>query len=71
MEGKWLLIEDINLAPMDVLAALIPLLEMRRLQLPHRAESIMAAEGFQLLATITTSPGACAGWLPTALLHGF
>lgn len=57
-EGKWLVIEDINLAPMDVLAALIPLLERRQLQLPQRAQSLSAAEGFQLLATITSSPGA-------------
>lgn len=57
-EGKCLVIEDINLAPMDVLAALIPLLERRQLQLPQRAQSISAAEGFQLLATITSSPGA-------------
>ncbi|EIE25917.1 hypothetical protein COCSUDRAFT_12734, partial [Coccomyxa subellipsoidea C-169] len=35
LEGKWLVIEDINLAPMDVLAALIPLLERRELQLPQ------------------------------------
>ena len=56
-EGKWLVIEDLNLAPMDVLAALVPLLERRQLQLPQRAQSITAAEGFQLLATITSSPG--------------
>ena len=58
MEGRWLVIEDINLAPTDVLAALVPLLETRQLQLPQRAQSITAAEGFQLIATITTSPGA-------------
>ncbi len=57
LEGKWLVIEDINLAPMDVLAALIPLLERRELQLPQRAQSLSAADGFQLLATITSSPG--------------
>ncbi len=56
-EGKWLVIEDLNLAPMDVLAALVPLLERRQLQLPQREQSITAAEGFQLLATITSSPG--------------
>ena len=56
-QGRWLVIEDINLAPPDVLAALIPLLESGRLHLSQRAESIQAAPGFQLLATVTCSPG--------------
>lgn len=58
MQGKWLLIEDINLAPPDVLAALTHLLESRQLHISQRAEAIPAAPGFQLLATVTCSPGA-------------
>lgn len=57
MHGKWLVIEDVNLAPPDVLAALIPLLDSQELRLSHRAQSIRAAPGFQLLATVTCSPG--------------
>ena len=55
-QGKWLVIEDINLAPADVLAALIPLLDSRELHLSQRAQTIRAAPTFQLLATITCSP---------------
>ncbi len=56
-EGRWLVIEDINLAPPDVLAALAPLLERRQLQLPQRARALHAAPGFQLIATVTSAPG--------------
>jgi len=55
-QGRWLLVEDINLAPPEVLAALVPLLEARRLHLPQRAEVLHAAPGFQLLASVTSSP---------------
>ena len=55
--GKWLVIEDLNLAPPEVLAALVPLLGSRQLHLPQRAQVINAAPGFQLLASITTAPG--------------
>lgn len=57
-QGKWLLIEDLNLAPPEVLAALVPLLGSGQLHLPQRAQVIKAAPGFQLLASITTAPGA-------------
>ena len=57
-EGRWLLIEDINLAPPDVLASLVGLLERRQLYLPQRAQSIAAHPGFQLIASVTSSPGA-------------
>lgn len=56
-QGKWLVIEDLNLAPPEVLAALVPLLGSRQLHLPQRAQVISAAPGFQLLASITTAPG--------------
>ena len=41
----------------EVLAALIPLLERRVLHVAARAESIRAAPGFQLIATVTSAPG--------------
>lgn len=55
--GKWLLVEGIDSAPPEVLAALAPLLEGRALHLSHRAQVITAGPGFQFLATITSAPG--------------
>jgi midasin len=55
--GRWLVVEDINLAPPDVLAALLPLLETGHLHLSQRAEVITAKSGFQMLCSITTAPG--------------
>lgn len=52
-EGRWIVIEDIDLAPMEVLSVLIPLLETRKLFIPGRGEVIEAAPGFQLFATQT------------------
>ena len=52
-----MLVEDINLAPAEVLAALVPLLERRSLSIAARAESVAAAPGFQLIATVTSAPG--------------
>ncbi len=50
-EGRWIIIEDIDLAPMDVLSVLVPLLETRQLFIPGRGQAIQAAMGFQLFAT--------------------
>lgn len=47
----WVLIEDIDLAPLDVMSVLLPLLESRKLFIPGRGEEVAAADGFQLLAT--------------------
>jgi midasin len=51
VEGMWVLIEDIDLAPLDVMSVLLPLLESRKLFIPGRGEEVVAADGFQLLAT--------------------
>ena len=56
--GSWLLVEDLNLAPPDVLAALVPLLDGGTLHLSHRSHVIRAAPGFQFIATVTAAPGA-------------
>ena len=50
--------EDLNLAPPEVLAALVPLLEGRALHLSHRSQVVAAAPGFQFIASVTTAPGA-------------
>ncbi|GBG32276.1 Midasin [Hondaea fermentalgiana] len=51
LNGCWVFIEDIDRAPFEVLAALIPLFESRQLLLPNRDQVIAAGPGFQLLAT--------------------
>ena len=60
-KGMWVVIEDVDLAPFEVLAALVPLLEERRLYVPGRGESVPAAEGFQLFGTVTTGGGRSGG----------
>ena len=59
--GRWVVIEDVDQAPHEVLAALAPLLEERRLYVPGRGESIDAADGFQLVGTCTTGGGRGSG----------
>ena len=54
--GKWLIVEDINMAPAEVLASLIPLLENRKLAIPQRAETLNVRDGFHLIATVTCAP---------------
>ncbi|CAN3377160.1 hypothetical protein DIURU_003588 [Diutina rugosa] len=51
-EGKWVVIEDIDHAPTEVLSVLLTLLEKRQLTLASRGDTINAAPGFQLLATV-------------------
>lgn len=54
-EGKWVLVEDIDKAPTEVLSILLTLLEKRELSIPSRGEVIRAHSGFQLISTIRTS----------------
>ena len=55
------MIEDIDLAPLDVLSILVTLLERRELHIPGRGDVVHAARGFQLFATqALTATGACA-----------
>lgn len=51
-EGKWVLVEDIDKAPTEVLSILLTLLEKRELSIPSRGEVIRAHSGFQLISTI-------------------
>mmetsp|Transcript_2552 Transcript_2552/g.9614 ORF Transcript_2552/g.9614 Transcript_2552/m.9614 type:complete len:5361 (-) Transcript_2552:2473-18555(-) len=50
-EGKWLLIEDLDLAPFDVISSLTSLVESNQLFIPSRNMHITPAVGFQLFAT--------------------
>lgn len=54
-EGRWVLIEDIDKAPTEVLSVILSLLEKRELTIPSRGETLKAAKGFQLIATVQTS----------------
>lgn len=54
LAGRWVVIEDVDRAPFEVLAALIPLMQTRTLLLPGRPAPISAHPDFLLLATRTT-----------------
>lgn len=54
-KGLWVLIEDIDRAPNDIVAVLISLLESRELVIPSRDQVVKAAPGFQLIATTTAT----------------
>jgi len=56
--GRWVLLEDLDHAPPDVLASLAPLLEGRPLSVAGRGESLLAAPGFRLFGSITLRGGA-------------
>lgn len=50
-EGLWIVVEDIDLAPPEVISVLLPLLESRELFIASRGERLKAEHGFQLFAT--------------------
>ncbi|KAF9871646.1 denitrification regulatory protein nirq [Colletotrichum karsti] len=56
-EGRWVLIEDLDRAPNEVISTLLPLIERGELLIPSRGERIKAASGFRLLGTVRTSRG--------------
>ncbi|EMC99014.1 hypothetical protein BAUCODRAFT_154694 [Baudoinia panamericana UAMH 10762] len=57
-EGRWVLIEDLDRAPHEIIGMLLPLIEKRELQIPNRKQTIYAAEGFRILATVRSSVNA-------------
>jgi midasin len=50
-QGHWVLLEDIDYAPMDVVSTLVPLLETGVLSLPGHGDEIQAHPSFRLFAT--------------------
>ncbi|KAK3703625.1 AAA ATPase midasin [Vermiconidia calcicola] len=54
-EGRWVLIEDLDRAPNEVIGTLLPLIEKGELLIPSRKQTIYAAQGFRILATVRTS----------------
>ncbi|KAG8524470.1 Midasin, partial [Galemys pyrenaicus] len=51
IKGHWILLEDIDYAPLDVVSVLIPLLENGELLIPGRGDCLKVAPGFQFFAT--------------------
>ncbi|WQF75904.1 Putative von Willebrand factor, type A, AAA+ ATPase domain, midasin, midasin, AAA lid domain 7 [Colletotrichum destructivum] len=56
-EGRWVLIEDLDRAPNEVISTILPLIERGELLIPSRGERIKAANGFRLFATVRSSRG--------------
>lgn len=56
-QGRWVLIEDIDRAPAEVMGVLRPILESGELFIASRKERIMPADGFRILATMRSSGG--------------
>ncbi|KAL9073027.1 MAG: hypothetical protein Q9157_004900 [Trypethelium eluteriae] len=54
-EGRWVLIEDLDRAPNEIISTLLPLIERRELLIPARGERIKAARGFRIIGTIRTT----------------
>ncbi|KAI9030531.1 P-loop containing nucleoside triphosphate hydrolase protein [Hyaloraphidium curvatum] len=52
--GSWILFEDINRAPPDVMTSLLSLLDSRRLFIAERGETIPAPRSFQVFGTERT-----------------
>ncbi|XP_055005322.1 midasin-like isoform X2 [Boleophthalmus pectinirostris] len=50
-KGQWILLEDIDHAPLDVISVLLPLMENKKLVIPGREDCIEVATGFQFFAT--------------------
>ncbi|KAK4106817.1 midasin [Parathielavia hyrcaniae] len=56
-EGRWVLIEDFDRAPTEVMSTLLPLIERGELLIPGREERIQASPGFRIFATVRTLLG--------------
>ncbi|KAK4937486.1 hypothetical protein LTR28_009819 [Elasticomyces elasticus] len=53
-EGRWLFIEDLDRAPNEIISTLLSLMERRELMIPSRGQTIHAAPGFHIFATLRT-----------------
>ncbi len=56
-EGRWVLIEDLDRAPNEVMSTLLPLVERGQLLIASRGERIQASSAFRLFATVRTTQG--------------
>ena len=49
--GSWLVLEDIDTAPADVISTLVTIIKTKSLKIHSLGKEIQAAEGFQIFAT--------------------
>jgi len=56
-EGRWLVLENINLASSEVVTLLSSLAKRRLIEISARGETVKACDGFQMIATCTILPG--------------
>ncbi|KAI1129610.1 hypothetical protein F5Y10DRAFT_290837 [Nemania abortiva] len=56
-EGRWVLIEDLDRAPNELMSTLLPLVEHGKLIIPSRGETIEASSTFRLFATVRATKG--------------
>lgn len=54
-EGRWILIEDLNRAPSEVIGLILPIIEKGELTIASRRERIKCADGFKIIATMKSS----------------
>ena len=54
-EGRWVIIEDLDRAPAEVISVLLPLLERGELLVPNLGGTLRASSGFKLIATIRST----------------
>ncbi|KAJ5805247.1 Midasin [Penicillium riverlandense] len=54
-EGRWVLIEDLDRAPSEVIGLILPIIERGELTIASRRERIKCAEGFRIIATMKSS----------------
>ncbi|KAL3469611.1 hypothetical protein BJX99DRAFT_265026 [Aspergillus californicus] len=54
-EGRWILIEDLDRAPSEVIGLILPIIERGELTIASRRERIKCAEGFKIIATMKSS----------------
>ena len=50
-DGHWLLLEDLDSAPMDIISVLVPLLESGTLSVPGHGGEVHANPNFRIFAT--------------------
>ena len=59
--GSWLVLENINLASPEVVTMISSLAKTTRVEISSRGETVVAVDGFRILATCTSFPRTGAG----------
>lgn len=54
-EGRWVLIEDLDRAPSEVIGLILPIIERGELTIASRKERIKCADGFKIIATMKSA----------------